>query len=279
MGKPKHFYYKTALLTLLIAGIILSACKSQAEAQIESTASQLIFTGVRAHDPTVLLLDFLLEITPPGPSAEMTSLESWQIIINGAEASKAFSIDKEGSHILLKMDMAALVAEGLAPKDDYELSLNLGLSYGPDSRERIEVSGHAAFPGVREPEFSISSIAILKAELVNTRFGVSIRIVNRNPFPVELSAFHYVLYGNGRFWADGAERDIVVIPGMSAVAGNLFLPMNFIDMDRNLLDQIINLVDVNYRFSGGAQVSTGVEYLPSFGASFDLSGYSQVFED
>ena len=226
-----------------------------------------------------LLLDFMIEISPPGPSAEMTELESWQVLINGTEASKAFNVEKEGKLILLKMDMAALAAEGLAPKDDYEVSLTLSLSHGPDLRERIVVSGFAAFPGVREPEFSISSIATLKAELVNTRFRVAIKIVNRNPFPVELSSFRYELYGNGRFWADGIARDIIEIPGMSAVEGRLFLPMNFIDMDRNLLDQIINLVDVNYRFTGEVQVSTGIEYIPSFSSTFDLSGYSQVFED
>ena len=267
------------LFALLIVSFLFSACKTQAEPQIDSPASQLIFTGMRADNPMELLLNFLLQISPPGPSAEMTELESWQVVINGAEASSAFRVDKEGSLIHLKMDMAALVAGGLAPQDNYEVSLTLNLSYGPDSQERIVVSGLAAFPGVREPEFSISSIAILKAELVNTRFRVAIRIVNRNPFPVELSAFRYELYGNGRFWADGAERDIVVIPGMSAVEGRLFLPMNFIDMDRNLLDQIINLVDVNYRFTGEMQVSTGIEYIPRFSSSFDLSGYSQVLDD
>jgi len=54
--------------------------------------------------------------------------------------------------------------------------------------------------------------------------------------------------------------------------------MNFINMRRDLLDQIINLIDVNYRFAGQAMVGTGVEYLPMFKTEFDLSGYSQVLE-
>jgi hypothetical protein len=54
--------------------------------------------------------------------------------------------------------------------------------------------------------------------------------------------------------------------------------MNFINMERSLLNQIINLVDVNYRFTGKTQVSTGIDYLPNFSTGFDLSGYSKVLE-
>ena len=131
---------------------------------------------------------------------------------------------------------------------------------------------------VLEPVFTITSIAILQAELINTRFRVSLRINNPNPFPVELSEFRYELYGNGRLWADGIEKNAFEVPGNSTVEGNLFLLMNFIDMQRNLLDQIINLVDVNYRFAGSALVDTLLEQHPNFRTSFDLSGYSRVFE-
>ena len=55
--------------------------------------------------------------------------------------------------------------------------------------------------------------------------------------------------------------------------------MNFINMKRDLLDQVINLEDVNYRFTGEAKVITGVEYLPGFSTGFDLSGYSEVLEN
>jgi len=213
--------------------------------------------------------------------------------------------------VRLSMDLDALAAEGLAPADDYKANLILELNFSPDaeaaklvenvkskksSRKKsaaeagefnydsipsvtLEVSGPAAFPGVRPPEFSITAIAILKAELINTRFRVGLKIDNPNPYPVELSAFAYELFGNGRLWADGAEKNIIKVPGKSSVRGNLFLIMNFINMKRDLLDQIIRLEDVNYRFAGEVQVSTGVEYLPKFKTGFDLSGFSQVLEN
>jgi LEA14-like dessication related protein len=119
----------------------------------------------------------------------------------------------------------------------------------------------------------------LKAELINTRFRVSLKVDNPNPFPMELSSFVYELYGEGRFWADGREKNVLKIPALETAETRLFLVMNFIDMKRSLLDQIINLQDVNYRFKGEALVRTEVDYLPQFRTVFDLSGYSQVFDN
>ena len=48
-------------------------------------------------------------------------------------------------------------------------------------------------PELLEPVFSIASIAILQAELVNTRFKVRLRIDNPNSVPLELSSFNYEL--------------------------------------------------------------------------------------
>ena len=132
---------------------------------------------------------------------------------------------------------------------------------------------------VRELVFAITSIAILRGDLVNTRFKVGLRIGNPNPFPVDLSALHYRLYGNGRRWADGADRDIINVAGNSTFQGDFFLTMNFIDMDRSLLDQIIRLEDVHYRFTGNAMLDTGLDSISPFSTSFDISGYSVVLDE
>jgi LEA14-like dessication related protein len=96
---------------------------------------------------------------------------------------------------------------------------------------------------------------------------------------VTLSSFNYELYGNGLLWADGTEINVLQIPEKSSAGTDLFLMMNFINMRRDLLDQIIRLQNVNYRFTGNARVSTGVDYLPVFNTVFDLSGYSPVLDE
>ena len=112
--------------------------------------------------------------------------------------------------------------------------------------------------------------------MINTRFRVTVKIENTNPFPMGLSSFNHELYGNGLFWADGTEMNLLNVPANSSVETNLFLIMNFINMNRNLLDQVARLENVSYRFVGNAVVGTGIEYLPGFTSSFNLSGITRV---
>ena len=302
----------------LAAGLLLSGCKTKPvpvpEEPLPLLGSSLIFDGITADDPGLLHLSFSLGIGNPFPSSGRVLIESWQVELNGQtlthnsylpkENKEGFNLVLSGNDeyllkpavsrqgdkpipssasfpLLLDMNVEALSLMGHAPYDDYAVNLILDLDISFDSAppQKVRVSGIARFPGVQAPVFSITSIAILKAELINTRFRVGLKITNPNPYPVELSAFGYELYGNGRLWADGVEKNILRVNGKSSLAGNLFLIMNFINMKRDLLDQIINLEDVNYRFAGDALVSTSVEYLPKFKTEFDLSGYSPVYDN
>lgn len=304
-------------ILFLFAEIHLLGCKSKPEPvavpekPVPPINSSLVFERVEADDPGFLHLSFSLGIENPFPSAGRAYIEFWHVELNGQmidqntlpiECSSCFNLILPGEFSLeaavsgqydrtipssalfplaLDMDVEALTVMGLAPADEYSVVLILDLEtlFESDAPQKIRVSGTARFPGVQAPVFSITSIAILKAELINTRFRVGLKIDNPNPYPVELSAFGYELYGNGRLWADGIEKDIIRVNGKSSLHGNLFLIMNFINMKRDLLDQIINLEDVNYRFTGEALVSTSVDYLPKFQTGFDLSGYSQVFDN
>ena len=129
-------------------------------------------------------------------------------------------------------------------------------------------------PAIREPVFSISSIKIMQAELVNTRLKVKIRIENPNSFPVELSSFKYELFGEGRFWADGIEKNVFTVPASGFAEKDLFLVMNFIDMKRDLLDKVIAMDMVKYRFAGS--VTINAEDMPILNKNFNLEGESEV---
>jgi len=129
-------------------------------------------------------------------------------------------------------------------------------------------------PVVKEPVFSITSIKILQAELINTRLKVHIRVENPNDFPIELLSFTYELYGSGRFWTDGTEKNACTIPALGFVEKDLYLVMNFINMRRDLLDQVIAMKRVSYRLTGTAELSAGI--LPEFTNTFNLEGEAEV---
>ena len=297
MRKFSGFFY-LAFFGLLFMPGLFSGCKSEplpnaepVSVAVPGTPSSfsLAFRGVEADDPANMRLLFALEAEPPLPSGSGVKIASWQIEIDGQDAGSAFSLVHPQVNNLspnsevpfsLNMDIGALAAEGLAPKDNYNVTLITEVDYSPHSAppERVEVRSHAAFPGVQPPKFNITEIAILQAELINTRFRVALKIDNPNPFPLELSAFTYSLYGNGLLWADGAEKNVLRIREKSTLEGNIMLLMNFINMNRALLDQISKLEDVNYRFTGDVLVSTGVDFLPKFSDGFDVSGYSKVLD-
>jgi len=129
---------------------------------------------------------------------------------------------------------------------------------------------------VIEPQFNIVSIAIIQADLVNTQFEAVIRIDNPNQFAVDLSSLSYQLYGNGKFWADGKGDDVLHVPALSSCETEFQFTMNFINMSRSLLDDVIAMREVRYRFSGDVEVDAVVPRVPSFQMTFERSGLSEV---
>jgi len=126
------------------------------------------------------------------------------------------------------------------------------------------------------PEFEVTSIYILQADIVVTEFEAIIKIDNPNHFAIELSSINYELYGNGEFWANGTAADILHIPALSSGETRFTFSMNFINMSRRLLDDVIAMRQINYRFKGQARMRPVINNLPAFNADFDCSGLSEV---
>ena len=142
-----------------------------------------------------------------------------------------------------------------------------------------EVSPPEAAPvEVKKPAITITSIKILQADLINTRFKLSLRIDNPNTFPITLSSFRYELYGDGNFWADGVVKNLAVVPAEGFTETSLDFEMNFIGMKRRLLDDIIALREVEYRIAGKMELETAISGLPGFRINFDYSGISAVIQ-
>ena len=149
--------------------------------------------------------------------------------------------------------------------------------------EIIEAIEVIDFIEIKEPEFEVESIYILQADIVVTEFEAVLRIKNPNDFAIELSSITYELYGNGEFWAEGITRNILQIPAQSSSETSFVFSMNFINMNRRLLDDVIAMRQINYRFKGQAQMKPVIQDIPigkfianTFNVDFDCSGRSQV---
>jgi LEA14-like dessication related protein len=129
---------------------------------------------------------------------------------------------------------------------------------------------------VLEPAFEIASIYIIQADLVNTQFETVLKVTNPNEFALLLSSLRYQLYGNGVFWAEGRRNDILHIPAKSSSEAKFRFSMNFINTNRRLLDDVIAMRQVRYRFRGEAEIQPDVPSLRPFIMNFDCTGLSDV---
>jgi LEA14-like dessication related protein len=288
---------------LLVTGLVFS-CKSPpapVPAPEAEPRSSLEPDRIEAADVDRVTLYFTLRVENPRSSPLQVEIASWRVLFDGeALDGKAAVLGAprrggEGSGgaipgievpagaaelpLALDLDLKEFGGRGEGSADECRAALTLDLSrrYGGETPSAETVGAEAVFPRIKRPEFAITEIAILQAELVNTRFRVTVRVDNPNEFPVNLSSFGYELYGAGRFWADGKETELLHIPARDSAEVKLFLMMNFINMKRELLDQVIAMRQVRYRFSGEALVGTGLSWLPEFRMRFDRSGYSDVF--
>ena len=140
----------------------------------------------------------------------------------------------------------------------------------------IEVIVEEAKIEIKAPEFEITSILILQADLVVTEFETVLKISNPNEFALDLSALTYELFGNGASWAKGAAKNILHVPALNSIETKFIFQMNFINMSRKLLDDVIALRQVRYRFSGNAEVQPELHSTKPFIIHYDCSGLSDV---
>jgi len=129
---------------------------------------------------------------------------------------------------------------------------------------------------VLKPEFIVTSIYIIQADIVVTEFEAVIKVINPNEFAMELSSIAYELFGSGRYWSGGSANDVMEIPANSSSETSFKFSMNFIDMDRRLLDDVIAMRRINYQFTGKAQVRPVILDVLAFLVDFNCTGLSEV---
>jgi LEA14-like dessication related protein len=131
---------------------------------------------------------------------------------------------------------------------------------------------------IADPEFEILSIAVMQADLVVTQFKTVLKVINPNYFALNLTGLKYELYGEGLFWASGKGIDLLSIPEESSCETEFVFSMNFINMSRKLLDDIIALKKVRYKFLGDVEINAQVPNAAPYNITFERSGLSDVLK-
>lgn len=160
----------------------------------------------------------------------------------------------------------------------WELDLELFGALILEGNTRVERTTKARLevPRVRDPKFSIEKVQIKQAELVNTRLILEVRIENPNPVELVFKNMEYSFYGDGRWWAESRHFNETTISAGSSSLVELELVMNFLNMKRSMLDQVIRMARIAYRLEGSATIQIPFEGFPPFVYPFALQGQSPV---
>lgn len=253
---------------------------------------QIVFDHLEAKTTEHITLYFALQVDNPRSVPASMGIDQWQLIINGLpqhtgatlifteEDPAVGAVTSAQFSLSLAIDWSKCSDWGEAEFDTYQAKLEADMvfTFALEEHTTTHLSAEAVFPRIRAPKFTVTTIVVNQGELINTRLKVGLRIDNPNTFPLELSSLAYEFYGDERFWADGTDPAVRYIPAQSSTQTQILMVMNFIDMNRKLLEDILVAKQVYYRFTGEAAVLTTIEYLPRFSVDFDISGNSVVMK-
>jgi LEA14-like dessication related protein len=298
------------ILLLFLSGWLFFSCKTAPEPAAEPPLiaapapepepalpnARLSFDRLEAESLDRFALYYLLAIDNPRPEALHVEVREPKILINGIYSlpDSSFKIipdliqqfilynDETNFAVSLRVELDIPV---LPPDiDEYIIHFTLTMAYYYENSTPPPdiIFAESSFPHIRTPEFHVTGIAVSQADLINTRLRVEFRVDNPNPFPVDLSAFTYKLYGEDRFWAEGTRAAPLHVPAAGSAATQVELSMNFINMNRKLFDDILAMKQVNYRFIGESLIAlprlNTIEFNQSFHLPFDLNGKSGIIK-
>ncbi|PKL22992.1 MAG: hypothetical protein CVV47_17105 [Spirochaetae bacterium HGW-Spirochaetae-3] len=271
-----------ATVVVATAWIPFASCTTEGPAPPPSIDVSVLSLSVSAVDIDSARVVAIVRVANAGPAGVVLSSLGLKAYSEGVTLATPSIRDMgstrlepgEESRAAFEFDVDA--PAGDAPTIPLRLEARLEYSSAPGGNDSMTIERACEFPRIMPPTLRIASIRILKDELINTKLGVDLVIENPNAFPLAFSALDYRLYGEGRYWASGSLAKAFVAPARQTATASLYLTMNFTDMDRSLLDQVIKLAAVRYRLVGAGRIDTGLEFLPQFVQPFDMAGETGV---
>jgi LEA14-like dessication related protein len=269
--------------------VVPDAPVPEAEPALPRPSAQLSFDRIQAESVEALILFYQLRIENPLEVPLSVDITEPHILVNGTHSITVSSLMLQNGNSIVAQPSTVttlplqlnLDISTFPPNfDEYAFQLALTTVYRAQNSQPLPdaLSCDISFPRIRTPELLVTSIEVSKSDLINTQLKVSLRINNPNPFSAQLSSLTYQLYGEERFWAEGKSAIALNIPAKSSASTDVALIMNFTNMPRTMLDKVIAMKQLNYRFTGETTVAVPVTYLPSFRLLFDLTGKSAVVQ-
>ena len=110
-------------------------------------------------------------------------------------------------------------------------------------------------PSVKPPRVNIIDLRVQEVKPLETTFGVELRVINPNDFPLNIKGLECDLELNDQRFGSGVSGDPVTIPAYGTDVVSIIVYSSVIDMVRGVL-KLSDHKPLTYRLKGALRLST-----------------------
>jgi LEA14-like dessication related protein len=154
----------------------------------------------------------------------------------------------------------------------YELRARLTFQLPVLGYRSLGLKRSGRIPVVRPPRISVQQIRIGKLNLTTAELVLGLKVTNPNHFDFAIRKLDYNLTCDQQVWASGSAPEPAALSAGAEQLLSLPLSVDLSALGRGVYPQLLRGLPIDYRLTGGLDLSTGLSLLPTARLPLDLSG-------
>lgn len=235
-------------------------------------------------------LVFDISINNPNPVGIHLDGFDYDFLLNGSsfvkgDQNQGVDINSGGSSVVslpVTLTFAEIydVYKTVEDQDEIGYRLNTGLKFNLPvlGLTRIPLETGGTIPAVKIPSVKLSSISLKKMGFTSVDLEAVINISNPNSFGLNLDQFNYALNINEEKWASGTKTNTINLNQKGESNIKVPISLNILNIGKSVLNMVQNGANLDYRFTGGANVGSTLEMFGTQPLNFNKSGKISIIK-
>ncbi len=160
----------------------------------------------------------------------------------------------------------------------YQFACGLSFDLPVLGRTRIPVSKSGQVPLIKVPDIKIRSLKLNKVTLSSADLALKLELDNPNAFSLGLDKLNYFFKINNQTWAQGLSQEKMQLNKKGKSTLSIPISLNLFEMGRTVYGLITGSSELNYNFSGNADLKTSVPLLNNFSLPVEKSGKIKILK-
>jgi len=164
--------------------------------------------------------------------------------------------------------------QSLKNSDTISYQLKTGFSFDLPAigAVRIPAQSTGSLPNLRIPSLKIQGLKLNNISFSGADLDLKLTIDNPNSLNLLVKNFNYNFAVAGKTWLQGKTADLLQISGKDKSTLTLPVKLSFSEMGSSLYQVLTGNSDLNYSFTGGANVGADNPLFNSVNLPFDTNG-------